>query len=1157
MTETSVTADAEISSYEETAAVVFNQISLDNESETFIPVIVVEDVTTDGYGNSEKNTMLTMIGSPNTAEPPNRLSCLEKKADAPINNRRTTKSNTTSSNNESKITESSPPFTQDGTKTRDTSDDGDGNGLLSSISLPSRRRTQSTPTPTPLAGYIQGARHFGYDATDEETEDEIDFMKEPLNIDSFDYVCDDYNDHCAKNSEDCCYKNNKSTSCLLPYNNNQTKEKLASLAATASKTADNDNNDNWLLNIDKSSSNEESSAKHDNDDELNMSSSSITAADDDFDADAELLFTPWGPNNSNNDNKNNSSNNTVDGQSSVHSSDASCSQYSSTTFRSQLSYSTYPPPYQQEQQAHSCHNYHNFSRRRRSTGVTPSRCDDQQGAFSAPVKIGNGSQDNESQSNDDDGEDSNRTKYKPHKIRRNKRNISNSSINQSHGHQRLLSSLDNGMTALRRWIRSQKKKAETNVGSSHAARSAIRNGHSNETQTSLTTARSFDYEAAMYQDDLPDVSIRQQQDQMHHLLGHKKIRPVVHLDNNVTVNNIYDASSDESQGQQQHQSHNNVWRRHPNNLNNNLDVRLTSSSSYQEPLSSNSGRLSPSVLTVYSDPVLHTTERAQHQQHQRCDPERYYCQDITEFNTSKISPQPLDPGHHNSNTEAKEEDYENSNGDFSSNDNIVHSRENSNNRRTNFENKRGNVRGISNSNSNNNINTRNRYPTNASNSSEQEQESNTNAPQGGRSNINSDNINSGDEQQPQPTHPSNDSSSSTHININNDQISDNNGESITDYNRNMRPSSESSSSGNSSDDPERQARLRWISINQRFRIFVTFVALLFSLLICCIVICWFAWIIAYFHNIHKKCDVPLKRYFWCATFQLMLDLCRAPISQHLLRYNNVHSTTQRVPNRVILYNIAYLTYAMLVLRIGCESVYQLRNRSCNHTAPELFRVSKFFVTLSVSAWASLIFGYLVPFGIVSIILTRNGYTPGGYDMNFAGGGGGHGGNIFPTIGWNSKRAAPPECIDSLRVVLLEEFPENYTKVCCICIGEFAPGEVIVATECEHIFHKQCCKEWLEQARTCPVCRVDIPNSLGLLNNDENRVMHNMGMGGLGMGVGELDIGDLQTSVGDGSNGNTSNNINNLGGGMAASTGEVVNIFRVFSSSGLASTARNG
>jgi len=45
------------------------------------------------------------------------------------------------------------------------------------------------------------------------------------------------------------------------------------------------------------------------------------------------------------------------------------------------------------------------------------------------------------------------------------------------------------------------------------------------------------------------------------------------------------------------------------------------------------------------------------------------------------------------------------------------------------------------------------------------------------------------------------------------------------------------------------------------------------------------------------------------------------------------------------------------------------------------------------------------------------------------------------------------------------------------MGDFVTGEVIVATECQHVFHKRCCEEWLRQARTCPVCRMDIPTSL--------------------------------------------------------------------------------
>jgi len=52
--------------------------------------------------------------------------------------------------------------------------------------------------------------------------------------------------------------------------------------------------------------------------------------------------------------------------------------------------------------------------------------------------------------------------------------------------------------------------------------------------------------------------------------------------------------------------------------------------------------------------------------------------------------------------------------------------------------------------------------------------------------------------------------------------------------------------------------------------------------------------------------------------------------------------------------------------------------------------------------------------------------------------------------------------------------------------DFANNELIVATECEHVFHKRCCQEWLKQARTCPVCRTDIPDSLGVVEEEGER-----------------------------------------------------------------------
>jgi len=46
----------------------------------------------------------------------------------------------------------------------------------------------------------------------------------------------------------------------------------------------------------------------------------------------------------------------------------------------------------------------------------------------------------------------------------------------------------------------------------------------------------------------------------------------------------------------------------------------------------------------------------------------------------------------------------------------------------------------------------------------------------------------------------------------------------------------------------------------------------------------------------------------------------------------------------------------------------------------------------------------------------------------------------------------------------------------ICISDFLADEVIVATDCDHVFHKSCLKEWSQRARACPVCRSDIPSN---------------------------------------------------------------------------------
>jgi Ring finger domain len=301
---------------------------------------------------------------------------------------------------------------------------------------------------------------------------------------------------------------------------------------------------------------------------------------------------------------------------------------------------------------------------------------------------------------------------------------------------------------------------------------------------------------------------------------------------------------------------------------------------------------------------------------------------------------------------------------------------------------------------------------------------------------------------------------------------------------------------------DREARLRWIRINRRFQIVITTVALIFSVVLFAILLCWVVLTSTYVVSLDKPCDVNLKAYFWLVTLQLVLDVFRSDILRFVFRWDA--NSSDRIPCRVIAYNMIYLLYALMVLRLGITSVY-VGNPTCKSTAPELFKASTAFVSLSLAAWGIILFGYVVPLFVVAALLTYNGYNPtdASSDARPAGGGPTP---VFPAA--YSMNGAPPGCIEQLERVGIDEVRG---QDCCICMEDFDKDDVVVRTACSHCFHKQCCREWLRQARTCPVCRADIPSTLpnapdGGTNNDSQHYSEGMSGGGGGEPPSRIPLG---------------------------------------------------
>jgi hypothetical protein len=70
-------------------------------------------------------------------------------------------------------------------------------------------------------------------------------------------------------------------------------------------------------------------------------------------------------------------------------------------------------------------------------------------------------------------------------------------------------------------------------------------------------------------------------------------------------------------------------------------------------------------------------------------------------------------------------------------------------------------------------------------------------------------------------------------------------------------------------------------------------------------------------------------------------------------------------------------------------------------------------------------------------------------------------------GWTLKPGYDSFRIDSVA-------SECKDTSCCICLLDFAVGDVCARTQCGHFFHKECIDNWALRKNQCPLCQRTIP-----------------------------------------------------------------------------------
>lgn len=218
-----------------------------------------------------------------------------------------------------------------------------------------------------------------------------------------------------------------------------------------------------------------------------------------------------------------------------------------------------------------------------------------------------------------------------------------------------------------------------------------------------------------------------------------------------------------------------------------------------------------------------------------------------------------------------------------------------------------------------------------------------------------------------------------------------------------------------------------------------------------------AWLLYEYVESLKKCDAPLHIWVEVLLGLWIVRLLGTCIDRCICCWHPDPETPEPQPLRILFKNVGLAVFDFVwVVVMGLTWLGLDGNGSepaCRDVNPGMVKAAKTYIYFHM---ASVVYVWMNIIGLRQMlrVMMRRGLL-------------------------KTSSAAPPDAIENnTTFVSLDDSDIEVIPSCPVCMEDFLKNgqgtQAVVKTKaCGHIFHKQCLKNWLKTAKTCPICRHDL------------------------------------------------------------------------------------